>query len=707
MKKSVLFLFFSIFLFYETTAQAQFIDSENAGTVACKFYYERVQSFRQLTPEQVLVSQTFPITQNSSVLYYIFNMSTGGYVAVSATVVTPPVLCYSFSGKYEPSKVPDNFKAWVEQYGRQISFAISTKAEVAPEIAAQWDYYLTTPFGSLKPFADREVLPMLTTNWDQGTFYNALCPEDPAGPAGHCVTGCVATALGQLMNYFRWPETGIGSYSYDCPPYGTLSADFSQASYLWDLMENKPEHSNEEVAELLYHLGVSVDMVYGPDGSGMYNHKAAYTLKTFFKYSPETQYVFRDSTSMDWDSLIVSHLDRNIPLYYAGWSVPNLYGHAFICDGYQGENYYNFNWGWSGSMDGYFYTDNLTPGGNNFNLAQELVINAVPDTNLYTYPVQCQGNKTYESLYGTLDDGSGPLYTYANGADCSWLIVPNDSVNNIVLDFHRFNIKSGDTLAVYDGEDESAPLLAAFSGSSLPADVTSSSGSMFISFSTNSDSTSGGFLASFESDVPAFCSGLVLLSNQADTLSDGSGNWNYHDNTACLWRIVPAGASSVTLFFTDFETEAGYDFLKIYDPQTGEELAVYSGTYEGGVPDPVISTSGKLFLTWNTNSLNAGAGWTAFYESNLVGIGENEPSSIIKIFPNPTDDYLNILFLDNEKLTRNVKIADLSGRTLYSQSNIRIEKQHLSLNLSAFAPGVYVLTVNETDRIEVYKIIKN
>jgi len=130
-------------------------------------------------------------------------------------------------------------------------------------------------------------------------------------------------------------------------------------------------------------------------------------LKTYFKYSPETQYVFRDSTTMDWDSLLVSHLDRKIPMYYAGWSVPNLYGHAFICDGYQGEDFYHFNWGWSGSYDGYFYTDDLTPGGNLFNLAQELVINAVPDTSLYVYPPYCEGQKNFSSLFGTLDDGSG------------------------------------------------------------------------------------------------------------------------------------------------------------------------------------------------------------------------------------------------------------------------------------------------------------
>jgi len=446
----------------------------------------------------------------------------------------------------------------------------------------------------------------------------------------------VATALGQLLNYFRWPVTGVGSYAYECPPYGTLSADFENSAYDWDLMGNNLGHANPEVAEILYHLGVSVDMVYGPDGSGMYNHKAAYTLRTFFKFSPETQYVFRDSTTMDWDSLIVSHLERKIPLYYAGWSVPNLYGHAFICDGYQGENFYHFNWGWSGSYDGYFYTENLTPGGNNFNLAQELVINAMPDTNLYTYPVHCQGEKEFDVLSGTLDDGSGPLYPYANGSQCGWLIAPNDSVNGITLNFHRFDLDTNDMVTVYDGTDTSAAILGEFYGNELPASVTSTGGGMYIRFTSDEESVSGGFLASFESEVPVFCSGNVTFNEQADTLSDGSGNWNYHDNTICRWWILPEGAASVTLFFTEFETEAGFDLLKIYDLQTQQLLAEYSGTYPGGVPDPVTSPSGKMFLTWTTNSMNTAPGWTAYYESNLVDIKENEPQQKLKVFPNPS-----------------------------------------------------------------------
>jgi hypothetical protein len=707
MKKTFILLFPLLLLSGMIFSQGTFITENEAKTAAEKFYYERVQSHRQVPVHLIRAQLAAAIQNNGQIILYFFNISTGGFVGVSAYDGVNPFICYSFSGEYININQQDNFKAWIGQYERQISYLLSTKAEGDSEWNSVWKYYLQTPASSLKLFSGREVLPMLTTTWDQGTYYNDMCPEDQAGPGGHCVTGCVATALGQLVNYFRWPDTGTGSYSYGCPPYGTLSVDFSSANYDWDLMANNLDSPNPEVAELIYHFGVSVDMVYGPDGSGMYNHKAAYTLKTYFKYSPETQYIFRDSTSMDWDSLLVSHLDRKIPMYYAGWSVPDTNGHAFICDGYQGEGYYHFNWGWSGANDGYFYTDNLTPGGNMFNLAQELVINAVPDTNIYNYPVQCLGGKEIEALSGTLEDGSGPLYSYADFADCSWLITPNDSVTGITLNFHRFETEANDSLTIFDGPDSSAPRLGAFSGAEIPSPVTNSGGSMFIQFVSDGQGVAGGFLASFESSIPVYCSGMVNLNDQEGTITDGSGTWNYHNNSACLWRILPEGASSVTLYFNSFETEAGSDILTIYDLQTQQVLAEYSGTYEGGLPDPVTSLSGKMFLSFSTNPLNTAPGWSAYFESNLVNISENSERNDLVIFPNPTREFLNIHCKSEASQLVKITLSDLSGRIFYSEELYGMQEKSAQLNIKGFSPGIYFLrSVGSDGKTEYYKVIK-
>ena len=706
MNKIHIILCFSLLFPAISFTQDGFVTEDAAQTVAEKFYFERVQSHRSVSADKINVINTAIVEENQVILYYIFNISPGGFVAVSAYDATPPVLCYAFSGKYDPANQPENFKAWMKQYQRQISYALSTKAKLSAETAAIWKHYLETPLNSIRPFEEREILPLTTSTWDQGTYYNEMCPADQAGPAGHCVTGCVATTLGQLMNYFRWPDTGTGSYSYECPPYGTLSADFESASYQWDLMETSLNHSNSEVAELLFHAGVSVDMVYGPDGSGMYNHKGAYMLKTFFKYSPETQYVFRDSTSMDWDSLIVAHLDQNIPMYYAGWSVPDTNGHAFICDGYQGENFFHFNWGWGGSYDGYFYTDNLTPGGNYFNLAQELIINAVPDTNLYEYPLYCEGQKNYNSLFGTIEDGSGPLYSYQNDSGCSWLITPNDSVNNLTLNFLKFNTDTNDFVTVYDGADITAPVLGSFSGSDLPSPVSTTGNSMIVVFEGGPDVTDDGFLASFESEIPVYCSGMLNLTAQTDTISDGSGNWDYHNNSACLWRIMPEGASSVTLFFTEFETEEGVDLLKIYDLQSGQVIAEYSGSYFPGVPEPVTSPSGKMFLTFNTNLMGTAPGWQAYYESNLVKVEELKTNDAMLIFPNPTNGLLTIQLQNYSGSDVKLSLTDLSGRNVFNEEIQYSGEKQMTIDLRNLSPGIYILnSETSTGSVEYHKII--
>jgi len=458
-------------------------------------------------------------------------------------------------------------------------------------------------------------------------------------------------------------------------------------------METNLLHPNMSIAELLYHLGVSVDMVYGPDGSGMYNHKAAYSLRTYFKYSPETQYVFRDSTSMDWDSLIVAHLDQGIPMYYAGWSVPNINGHAFVLDGYQDSAYYHFNWGWGGSYDGYFYTDNLTPGGSNFNLAQELIIHAVPDTANYTYPGYCSGNTDYTTLFGTMEDGSGPIFDYQEQSDCQWLIAPADSIEGLTLEFLKYGLGAGDTLRVYDGETTSDPLLALLTHGSQPGPVDTDGNRMLVTFSSDDAEQGSGFLAEFSSDIPVYCDGNTMLTAQTDTLEDGSGPWDYQNNTQCMWMINPEGSSEVTLTFLDFETEEGYDHVMVYDLATQELLADYSGSYEPGLPAPVTSSSGKMFVVFITNYTGRADGFKAYYETDLVGIREDATAvSSIKIYPNPTSGEVTVEIAGNFKGDELLSIQDMYGRIIIQQ-DIEQDQVIKKLDLSNLPRGVYTLLI--------------
>jgi len=315
----------------------QGVSLTEAKTVAMHFYKKYSPHPSESSKTSVL--DVLSVNYGEFTVLYGVNFYPEGFVLVSASKNCIPVCAYSFNGRYDSIKMPPAVEAWVEMYKKTV-FASLTNNAPSFDVQEKWEYYLQEHPESIKV---KEVAPLLTSKWNQDLYYNEHCPDDPMGPGGHCYAGCVATAMGQVMNYFRWPLNGSGYYSYNCPPYGMQEADFENTQYIWNEMSTDLSRSNPAVAGLLYHLGVSVDMQYGPNGSGMYNHKAAYSMKTHFRYSPETQYVFRDSTSMTWDSLLISHLDRSIPLYYAGWSVPNVSGHAFVCDGYQEIGYYHFN----------------------------------------------------------------------------------------------------------------------------------------------------------------------------------------------------------------------------------------------------------------------------------------------------------------------------------------------------------------------------
>jgi hypothetical protein len=406
---------------------------------------------------------------------------------------------------------------------------------------------------------------------------------------------------------------------------------------------------------------------------------------------------------MDWDSLIIAHLDRSIPMYYAGWSVPNINGHAFICDGYQDDFYYHFNWGWSGSYDGYFYTANLNPGGSNFNLAQELIINAFPDTNMYSYPLYCQETSTLTSKDGTLDDGSGPVYDYADNSQCSWLIAPSDSVESINLEFLRFSTDTNDVLSVYDGASAAAPLLGTFQGQDIPSELTSSGDKLFITFTTDENETAAGWLLSYTSDIPVYCSGLADMLEQTGTFSDGSGPRDYHNGTACMWRIDPPGATEVTLYFDSFETEENYDLLKVFDLETQEQIAEYSGN---NLPAGITSPSGRMFITWSTNYTITAPGWDAWYETDLVGVEEHHLDKSLHLYPNPATNQVNLSWMSEKNDLMSVAVSSMNG---YKLIDLRTTSpkglNNIQLDVSSIPAGIYLLELNNGDERVYRKIV--
>jgi hypothetical protein len=691
-------------------AVAHVISPEQARLAGTRFFYERINQYRNVDLPSIGISgMTSHVVQGEPV-YYILNLTPSGYVIVSAESTVPPVLAYAFDGQCTVTGAPEQFTAWVKQYEKQILYARGQKAMAPPAVTDAWDHLLGDDPATLRIASSRSVEPLITSNWDQGNYYNGHCPADAAGPGGHTYAGCVPTCMGQVMYYFRWPQTGTGSYTYDDPPYGTLSADFGATTYEWEKMPNSINNQNDAIAELLFHLGVSCDLQYGPGGSGMYNHKAAYSLRTFFKYSPQTRYLYRDSTTLDWDSVLIAHLDRKMPMYYAGWDVPNISGHAFVCDGYQDSLFFHFNFGWSGSNNGYFYTSDLTPGGYNFNLAQEVIINCYPDTLSYIYPQYCAGATTLTYKTGSIDDGSGPMHPYQHGADCSWLIDPQtdvDSITSITLTFDRFDTNPEDFVRIYDGGNAQAPLLAAFSGANTPGSVTSTGNKMFITFAATGAVPGNGWFATYKTTSPVWCTGNTTITADTAVVTNGSFTFNYSNNTNCRWKLQPANGLPITIYFRRFDTEPGKDILRIYDLETQDTLAELSGHYEAdALPDSVTAPSGKMFLNFTSNSSVTGKGWEIYYPASHVGLGEEGMIRTLEVYPNPASNEVTIRFTPGKAMKVSYSVSDIRGRSILSGSfEARQGENVQQIGTSMLQPGVYLLRLVGTGSVVTQKIV--
>lgn len=707
--KKIIILFFVI-LVIPAFISAQKVDINTAKTVASNFYYEKcIKNEQHKSWKDIKITNSLSVKNNGRVLYFVFDINNSGYVIVSACRLTMPVIGYSTENIYISDNRPPAFNMWMSKYERQIIHSYDSIVVASPQVDEEWNKYLNFNASAISSKATiTPVAPLLSTKWNQGKYYNGRCPEDNAGPGQRAYAGCVPTAMGQLMNYYRWPITGTGSYTYLDSTYGIQTANFAATTYDWDEMPVQLTTYDSSLAILLYQLGVSVDLKYGPDGSGMYNHKAAYSLGTYFKYCPETQYMYRDTTlHLNWKQEVLKHLNRKMPMYYAGWS-DTIYvsGHAFVCDGYSDTTFFHFNWGWGGSYDNYFNLDGLNPGGSDFNLRQELIVNMFPDTVNYTYPYYCNGTKVLDMASGTIDDGSGPVYNYDDNLDCRWLIAPSDSVTKINVEFLKFDIQSGhDSLYIYNGPSISSPLLGAYSGNSIPANISSTKSKILIRFKTDSDTTKPGWLISYKSTIPVFCSGVSNLTAQTGTFTDGSGNKKYNRNSFCRWNIAPAGAASINFHFNDFNL-APDDYVRIKDIVNNYTIVEFNGD---SVPHDVVcnSANAQVWFKSNDNEIR-GDGFEIMYTTTSFIPEFNKDLGEISIYPNPSRESFNVSFYTEEIQNIKINVFNSLGQNVivdyFNRFSGRFDRK---FDISDLPDGVYMVTISSNDNMYSTKIVKS
>ncbi len=681
---------------------SQNISINEGRTIAQNIISERFFALNQ-NPDLFKISDSYSETFDGTEVFHVYNLSPEGFVIVSASKNTEPVLAFSYESSCSATERHPSVEAFLKSYAEQIAYAIKNDIEATDEIQDNWEHYSKTNFRAREV---ESVEPFVITKWNQGKYFNTMCPEASGGKDGHVVVGCVATALAQIFNYFRYPTQGTGSYGYDHEDYGHLEVNFAEQTYDYDYMPITPTDYNDNLARLLYNIGVSVDMNYGPNGSGMNNHKGAYTMYTYFGYNDRARYIFKDSTptiipeeiesdtvtpDSVWNGILVDHLSRRIPLYYAGWGDYDYEsGHAFVFDGYSDSTHYHINWGWGGSYDGFFAINNLSPGGSNFRLAHEVIINAVPANE----NTPCEELKTINFYEGTLEDGSGPLNEYYANSNCSWLVNMHDSVSGYTLKFEKFDIDETDNVIIYAGNSEESPVITSVFGGDIPDETyTVNSTSFLVKFISDENVSGDGWLISFAPIKPEYCPTNEELTEMSDTICDGSNNWQYMNGEECRWKIEVADTSNFTIEFLELDTEYDKDFVKIL--RNGRTYVKFSGDT---LPEPFSFEAKRITVVFETSSSVRGGGFKLVYRIGETAVESFEIGNI-SVYPNPAND---ILTIEGENIA-GIQIYDILGRKLIEQNTCDYTT---FINTSNLNTGNYIAKIITTDGNSMTKKIE-
>ena len=359
-------------LFGALTLQAKTVDRSLADAAAQKFATVQFAAERA-TPELVYTG--------AGEAFYVYNVGSHSFVIIAGDDAHRPVIGYSGQSAFDASDIPPALAYYLDGVAECIERM--HEATATPEVAAEWNSVLQ--HGRLMPRHNRGTGYFCTTQWNQSYPYNCCCPDDPAGSGGHAIVGCLATAMSQLMRFWAYPIQGIGSHCYYHSDYGQICADFGNTTYDWknmpDVLNNaSTEEEKLATGTLCFHCGVTIDMGYGPDGSGGASGPIPGVMHTYFNYSEANVQLRRDDYETEtWKAMVREQFDMGWPMYYGGCQDGGC--HAFVCDGYDDNDMFHFNLGWGGSSDGWYLIDDAPythPADAMFNFVPAEVYNTTP-----------------------------------------------------------------------------------------------------------------------------------------------------------------------------------------------------------------------------------------------------------------------------------------------------------------------------------------
>lgn len=629
MKRTILLL---LSVIISIVVMADGITKEQAETIARQFVNQQ-QPAVQGRQMKMAAKRQLPVNvAYDANAYYVFNIgSNNGYVMVSGSDLTPQVLGYASEGCFNEENMPDNMKAWLDGYADQIAYIERTMGRnQAPTLRK----------------TSAAIDPLLTSTWNQSAPYNNKCPT----VSGHrTVTGCVATALAQVLNYYKYPaQTTTAIPAYTTQTYGINMAEIPVTNIDWanmldDYSGSATTAQKNAVATLMKLCGQAVEMDYDytNGGSTAYMAYDVKALRQYFGYDETVCHLDRTSFSASgWENMIYNELANGRPVLYGGQSTGG--GHAFVVDGYDGNGLFHINWGWGGIGDSYFLLSVLNPYNNEsigssssedgYSFNQEAVVGIQHGT----------GEKIADrfSVYGITNNGESSYTRSSSSYDFSGMSFSIEGYN-MTGETHGFYLG----LALFQSDGAPVKLLASRSGGeydyltgwsslsfnnlSFGADL--ANGDYYVlpvSFSENSDAwepcwgsniyrikatISGNALTLTEPSVNL--SGTVASIGNADVnttvnlqaqITNSGTDFNDYvylvvDNTIVGGRIFEASAGETATFNIDFmpTTTGTKQLLLAYRNENGY-VPFATGSVTITETDPPVLT-GSITLT-NANS---------------------------------------------------------------------------------------------------------
>lgn len=591
--------------------------------------------------------------------YYMVDLKQGGWVMVSADDVMRPVMAFSFENSMTPeNEWNDNARYLLSLYQQEISLALSNSSLTRD---AGWD--LEAQATSKKAAAADPVDPFIPVNWNQSSGWNMFCPEDEDGPGGHAYVGCVAVSMAQAMSVYEYPVRPQGIKDYVHPDYGSIAVNYDMADpYEWGQMS--ASSADEYNAILLYHCAVAVEMDFGADGSGAYVVNAMAAMKRYFNYSQSMTFEYRYEDTEEWVSTLAAELEAGRPIVYRGNPGDGTAGHAWNVDGYYASgtvDYFHMNFGWSGSQNGYYTLDNITPGSNDFNANQGAILGMAPPSSM-PYDLALSEESVPEGLPDSsfvadvlvTDEDPDNVYSFTCKGPFSVILDDFGPASFYIEDQKLYTTE----VFEYDDSDPEA-------------------NSEFLLIIVE-DQYGNEYQEEFEIAIEKVFHGPTGIA-----LSDSS-----------VMEEQPVGTAVGKLIIEDEDPTNTYSYT------IDGSFYIENDTLKTSVEFDynTSSTSDVTITVEDSRGFILSRGFTIEILQNQSGTtGIQEQSRGVSIYPNPADQYVIMEGLENYQT---IEMWELSGKML-----MKIPSEQKQLDVSGIKNGIYLLVCNGSDGRLVRKLL--